>query len=173
MLLSSFDLGIFHGKIDVFNLDLEIPFNKWTDQHNAQGFSWRSGSVSFNMLNSCTSSAVEIFLKEEINLKSDTVRSILVPFSVTSSEGIAITNTLPVERYEIVLIPAGDYALVFETGFQEQYRNDQEYQGRFSTLLPTWCRFTFVLIKNIQPEILKQDALLSPVYPLFMDTQPV
>ena len=36
-----------------------------------------------------------------------------------------------------------------------------------------WCRLTFAPRRDVQPEILRADELLSPEYPLLMEADPV
>jgi hypothetical protein len=173
MLIASFELGLLYALIYVHNYGLEYPFNDLRDQHIAQGFSWRPGSVSFKPLNLSFCLAVEVWLEDKVYLRPDTVRAILVPFSITSSEGVVITDVTAADPGdEVVLIPEGEYALVFETGFREEYRNNPEYRGEDIDMLPTWCRFTFVPGEGVQAAILRVDAELSPVYPLLMEAQP-
>lgn len=174
MLIASFNLGLLYTLFYVHNYGLEYPFNDLDDQHIAQGFSWRPESVSFESLNSSPYLAVEVHLEDEIRLEDDTVRAILVPFSVTSSKGIVITDVTAADPGdEVVLILKGEYSLLFETGFREEFRNDPAYQGRSLSLLPTWCRLTFIPQQSTQAKILRADEGLSPVDPLLMEANPL
>ena len=38
-----FDIEIAYGQIAIFAASLENPFNDWSAEHIAQGFSWRPG----------------------------------------------------------------------------------------------------------------------------------
>lgn len=48
-----FELSYTHAHIAVFEAGLSNPFNDSTPEHDAQGFSWRPGSVSFGTLDDC------------------------------------------------------------------------------------------------------------------------
>lgn len=60
--VASFSLEIAYGQIGVFDASLAQPFNDWTDAHVRQGFSWRSGSVSFRTLEGAGAIAVHAFV---------------------------------------------------------------------------------------------------------------
>lgn len=96
-----------------------------------------------------------------------------MPFSVGSSASVAIQSIGSYPNSNIIPVPSGKYALVFETGFREDLRTNPDYQGRFAILLPTWGRFTFIPSKKlVQPKILRADERLSPSYPLLMKAEP-
>lgn len=40
-------ISISYSQLCVFDPALTEPYNEWLPEHNAQGFSWRPGSVSF------------------------------------------------------------------------------------------------------------------------------
>ena len=174
MVLSSFNLGLTYSFVSVRNPS--SPLNDWCDQYILQGFSWRQDSVSFRMLNSCREFIpTEVFLKDQFSIKPETARAILVPFWVTSSEGVVFQDFADEPDTNLVSIPQGKYALIFESGFREEYRNLPNYQGRLVVLLPVWCRFTFIPKKNnetVEAKILRADPNLSPTFPLLMEADP-
>jgi Competence protein J (ComJ) len=174
MLLASFNLGLTYSFISVNNPQLLL--NDWNDKHIRQGFSWRQGSVTFRMLNSCRDLIpTEIWKANDINLMPETVRAILVPFEVTTSEGVEFLDFSDEPRANLVSIPENKYVLIFETGFREQYREHPDYQGRLAVLLPIWCRFTFIpkgAQESVEAKILRTDPNLSPTYPLLMEADP-
>ncbi len=124
-------------------------------------------------------------LSEQISILPETLRAILLPFSV-GKQGIKIGNFI--EGVEVsVLIPEGNYALLFELKLRNdvEYLNSPEYQkntaGGFTD---EWCRLTFYPKENaVQPEILRLDTEstlpypvegyipLNPTYPLLMEIQ--
>lgn len=168
-MLTSFDLGTSYSFISVYEPNLEEPHNYWNDQEILQGFSWRTECVSFRMLNSCRLISIEVCHTTEPKLREDSVRAIQVPFTVTSTEGITIQGVPSEQNTNLISISQGHYALIFETGFKEEYRDNPEYQGRLVALLPTWCRFTFVSKESAHAEILRVDSNLSPTYPLLIE----
>jgi Competence protein J (ComJ) len=175
MLLNSFDVITLYSLISVFEPSLEDPHNDWSDQQVLQGFSWRQECPSFGMLNSCTLTSVEIWKMLNFEMKEDTVRAIQVPFTVISTQGVTVQGIPTEPDTNLIPILPGSYALIFETGFKEEYRDDPEYQGRLVVLLPTWCRFTFIPKKSqevVEAEILRADSNLSPTYPLLMEADP-
>jgi len=172
MLLSSFDLGLTFSQIVVFEPDLEHPFNDWKQEHINQGFAWRPGSVSFRTLGSGTRVRVEVWMSDAFELRADTVRAIQVPYQIDSSRAIAIQDVSSQPDENIIQIPEGDYALVFEIGFVESLRANPQYQGRLEDLLPMWCKFTFIPDENVEPAILRADLGLSPIPALCMEADP-
>ncbi|MES2034330.1 MAG: competence protein ComJ [Pseudomonadota bacterium] len=103
------DLSVAYGQVCIFDPALEAPYNDWTQDHVAQGFSWRSGSVSFAVADgvearlSVTISDVEPRIPEG-------VQAIRVPFDVPTSGQIEVGTVM---AGEIVAAPSGAYALYF------------------------------------------------------------
>lgn len=168
------------------NLSGEETAHDVTDQTLAQGFSARPGSLCFSTFGDCMWITIEVWVAEladEISILPETVRAILLPFSV-DREGIKITHYLGLMEGHIY-ISAGNYALLFELKLRDdvEYLNSPRYQenvyGGFSE---EWCRLTFYPRENaVQPEILRLDAWstppyqiagyapLNPTYPLLME----
>jgi hypothetical protein len=129
--------------------------------------------VSFGTLGHGSKLDVEVWIANKINpLLEKTVRAILVPFSISSSNIVAIEDTPGPSNEHTISICEGEYTLIFETGFKEELRDDPQYEGRKIILLPTWCRLTFIAEKSRQAEILRCDENLSPSYPLIMGARP-
>lgn len=153
------------------NLENEYAYHLVTDQTINQGFTGFSESYNFYSLGDCFNLGIEIWLAEEqedIILRSDTVRAIMVPFSSNGS-GVKIANVGRTCEY-IVQIPKGKYALVFEIKLKndneylssEQYRSD--VAGGFSE---ECCYLTFYSrAEPVQPELLRLDAWSAPPYHL-------
>lgn len=169
--VTSFDLEIGYTQIVVCDSEHADAFNDWSDQHVAQGFAWRTGNVSFGTVGHGSECFVEVRQDTEVNLKEKTQRAILVPFIVSSSETVFV-DSLGGGEPEEVQLPAGNYALVFETGFREELREEPEYQDD-PYWLPMWCCLTFVPQDSVRAEILRADSDLNPSYPLLMEARSV
>jgi hypothetical protein len=142
-----------------------------TDQTLAQGFSARLGSLSFYTLAECRWITIEIWVAEpsdEICLLPETVRAILVPFSVFEA-GTKIADIIGLVEGQVHLT-RGEYALVFELKLQDdvEYLNSAQYQENVADCsTQEWCRLTFYPRENsVQPEILRLDAWSEPTYPI-------
>lgn len=150
----SFRLSVLYSTLAVFDPELDRPFNDWTDVHVAQGFSWRPGSVSFATLEDGGPHQVEVRQADGIELKTETKRAILVPFSV-GPVGLVEIASIPDGR--VIAITPGSYGLIYEVG----------YAG--ST---PWCRLTFISGGETEAAILRADEQLAPMYPLLMEAEP-
>jgi hypothetical protein len=56
-------------------------------------------------------------------------------------------------------VPPGDYALLYEIGYLSEEEGEEA----------EWCHLTFAPHRDVQPEMLRADELLSPEYPLLME----
>jgi hypothetical protein len=176
----------FAFQVDKANLSQEEPNHDVTDQTLAQDFSSRPGSLYFFTLGDCMWITIEVWVAEladEISIFPETVRAILLPFSV-DREGIKITDHLGVMEGH-VYISAGNYALLFELKLRDdvEYLNSPQYQENvYGGFTEEWCRLTFYPRDNaVHPEILRLDAWstppyqiagyapLNPTYPLLME----
>jgi hypothetical protein len=167
--LLSIELMVAHSTISVYSTELEFPCNKWTDRLAEQGFAWRKGSVSFATIGS-TLVNLEIFLSERFEVLPTTQRAILVPFTVGNSGRIAVSDDTD---DEVVDIPSGEYALLFENGLHSDVEcSEQEDE---LGLRPMWSRLTFRSTVLSQAEILREEPgaeiPLSPIYPLLMEAE--
>lgn len=149
-----FKVGVIYGQVAVFDPNIDRPFNDWTPEHVAQGFAWRPGSVSFKTLYESGVLLVETRQTREIKLSPNAERSIVVPFDVGGSGLVEIGS---IDRGERVQVPAGRYALLFQTGFVSD---------------AMWCSFTFTRNDSAQADVLRADPRLSPSYPLLMKAAP-
>jgi hypothetical protein len=160
----------FAFRIHDASLTIGDTYHAVTQQTLAQGFSGNSRSYKFSTLGDCSNIRIEVWLaekQEEVTLRTDTVRAIMVPFSL-SEAGILIADLMGFVEQRIYL-SSGEYALVFEI----KLRNDAEYlnspsylenvEGGFSD---EWCYLSFYPTEQpVQPEILRVDTWLSPPYP--------
>lgn len=98
-----------YGQLAVFASSLSQPFNDWTDQHFAQGFAWRPGSVSFRTVSDAGIHVVDIEVVDRLNaLGPDVLRAIDVPFEVPIDGKIevgSISETVP------LVLPVGSFML--------------------------------------------------------------
>ena len=149
------DMPIFYSALAVTDGEPGEAYNRWQRQHVGQGFAWRPGSVSFATLEDAGDQRVEVQFANEVSLRPDAERAILVPFTVSASEHIGISNMVEDQFLEV---PAGKYALVFQTGYGD------------NGIL--WSTLTFVPENNCEAEILRADEGLTPAYPLLMNADP-
>ncbi|MEW4455215.1 competence protein ComJ [Bremerella sp. JC817] len=151
--MARFNIEISYSQISVFNGRLAEPFNDWSPDHVAQGFSWRPESVAFMTLIDAGPVDAEVRI-EETSPNPSGARAIRVPFECPEDGVIEIASiTDGVETS----IPPGRYALLFETGMQE----DQ-----------CWCRLTFTPDPSATPAVLIADGELHPSDPLLMEAEP-
>lgn len=167
------------------NLGLREVFHEFTDQTMTQGFSRHPGSYNFYPFTYCMHLSIEVWLadpQDEVVLNPNTVRAIMVPYSVPKA-GVKISDLLTLVE-ELTPIPEGDYALVFELWPEDEQASldrssDQDYseygfENEYSTL--TFYPST----TPVMPEILRVDRWtsppnldtywpLNPVYPLVME----
>ena len=160
-----YDFFIFYSQLIVSDLIVSdeaiapVP-NDWTARHVAQGFTWSPGTVSFGTLGDVGDLRVEVRVAGDPEALPDAARAIVVPFSVSPPGHVTLSDCV---NEETVDLPAGEYALLCEMGYSG-VRRGQEAE---------WCRLSFVPGGDVQPEILRADAELSPRYPLLMEADPV
>jgi Competence protein J (ComJ) len=155
-MIKTFEISVSYAQVAVFNSTLEFPFNNWSPQHVAQGFSWRPGSVSFKTLDESGGLYVDIEISNNpFKIRANTLRAICVPFSVGPEESIDVSS---IDQGIKVNIPKGEYALIFETG-----------RGIDNLM---WSYLTFIPSSQTKAEILKADSGLSVRPPLLMEALP-
>lgn len=167
MLISSFMVSVVQNTLAVFVPTLAKPFNAWSKQAYAQGFTWRPQSVSFLVFDD-EEIYVEVHIEKEVCLRDDAIRSILVPFKVPK-QGLVEISGIYEENYSIVQIPEGEYALVFQLGYKGVNELNSNIGQREKN---TWCVLSFIRNKSTKPLILKQDTELNPPKVLVMDGRP-
>ncbi len=151
----SFSLELAWSQISLFDANIDDPFNDWNEQHLAQGFTWRPGSVSFKTPLRHGEIDVSLDLIDAMVLESDAQRAIVVP--LTTWGGLLEVSTIA--GAEVIDIPPGRYALLFQTGIRN---------GR------SWC--SFGLLESpympVEPVILRGDEDLDPAVHLLMEAAP-
>ncbi len=107
--MATINTEVSYGQLAVFASALEKPFNDWTDQHVAQGFAWRPGSVSFRTIVEDGPHLIEIAIADHVGaIHPDATRSIEVPFDVPEDGAVeigSISATTPLS------LPAGSFLL--------------------------------------------------------------
>ena len=98
-----------YGQLAIFASALKQPFNDWTDQHVAQGFAWRPGSVSFRAMVESGPHSVEIVITDHLGtIHPDAVRAVEVPFEVPADGAIEVGSITETVRLSL---PAGSFLL--------------------------------------------------------------
>ncbi|MCL4799154.1 MAG: hypothetical protein KJ025_06175 [Burkholderiales bacterium] len=106
---SAVAVDVSYSQLAVFPSALDQPFNDWTDQHVAQGFSWRPGTVSFRTLAEAGPHSVEIEVVEHTGSASkDAVRAIEVPFEVPANGAVEVGS---ISDSTAVTLPPGRFLL--------------------------------------------------------------
>jgi hypothetical protein len=108
--LANRPISISYSQLCVFDAKLPEPYNEWLPQHNAQGFSWRPGSVSFATAVDRDVCEVLVELRPTMPEIDDAQCVIAVPFDVPPDGEIevgSIMNGTP------LTIPSGSYRLYF------------------------------------------------------------
>lgn len=150
-------IDVSYTQISVFDPDLQAPFNDWTDDHVAQGFAWRPGSVSFGTLRSAGLMAVVVSTSKGFDEQSSrATRVISVPFTVPEAGAVEVAS---IGSSVIAEIPPGEYELTFEHGLDDH--------GAM------WANFYFKLIQApVVAMIRRADPELVPPHRLVMTANP-
>jgi hypothetical protein len=155
-----YDFSILYSQLIVSDPITAPVSNDWQERHVAQGFAWRPGTVSFGTLGDVGTLRVEVLIGAELEVRPEAVRATVVPFSVSPTGLVEISDTA---NEETTSVAPGEYALLCEMGYPSE-RRGQEAE---------WCRLTFIPGGDVRPEILRADVGLSPQYPLLMEADPV
>lgn len=134
---------------------MQDPFNDWTEQHLAQGFSWRAGSISFKTPVRHGDIDVTVDLISNIVIRTDAARAILVPFTTWGG----LVEISSIAQSELIDIPPGRYAVLFQSGIRN---------GR------SWCTIGLLesTVTPVEPVILRGDDDLDPRIELLMEAEP-
>ncbi|WP_342712194.1 competence protein ComJ [Bradyrhizobium sp. B124] len=157
-MMTTIDFGISHGQLAVFASSLQDPYNDWTDQHFAQGFTWRPGSVSFRSMVAAGWHSVKIEVVNHAGpVHPDAVRVIEVPFEVPADGAIevgSIAETVPLS------LPAGPFLLRCE--FWQPFDTDEDERVRLTFARKDAPRFAVV---RADPELSVSEELLTTARP--------
>lgn len=130
---------ISYGQLGVFDPALVGPYNDWNEEHVAQGFSWRPGSVSFATADIVTPVIVDVTRLEAPPVTDEAASAIRVPFDVSTRGLVEIGS---IASSVEVSFPAGSYALYF----LEPQRGEDPF------------RLIFVPMDDVDPAVLKEGA---------------
>jgi hypothetical protein len=156
MNMIQFDLFVCYSQVAVFTAGLDQPFNDWEQEHVAQGFAWRDGSVSFATLDEGGTLHCEAKVADTWQPHSQAQRAIRVPFSVP---GVSVEIASISDGVAFEVGPLRPSVLFFETWIDSQ-------SGMHA-------RFTFVPQEGVvSPAILMADKNLHPPQPLRMGAKP-
>ncbi len=145
-----------YSQVTVFDPALEEPFNDWSDRHVAQGFAWRSGSVSFGTLLESGMADVQLrFADGRATAAEISTRAIEVPFSVPESGRLEVAS---IASSEPVSVEPGYRSLLFETWLPPD--------GKMVV------RLTLAKESASDARVVKADPELAPTYPLLMEARP-
>jgi Competence protein J (ComJ) len=153
--MARFSIDVSYRQVCVFLADQHNPFNDWTEQHVAQGFAWRPGSVSFRTLDD-GSLAVSVMINRRFDEASTATRVIRVPFSVSTGSTVEVGSMFDSQQIDLA---AGEYALTFEHG-----------RSPDGTM---WCELFFEPVAHaVQASVLRADQELRPGEQLLMNAEP-
>ncbi|MBS0490216.1 MULTISPECIES: competence protein ComJ [unclassified Phenylobacterium] len=105
-------IPISYGQLCVFDPSFDAPYNAWADDHVAQGFSWRPGSVSFAVDDDCALAVVKVAVADGPPQLDAAESAIRTPFVAAATGTVEIGSIL--SGFEVAL-PPGPYALYFLT----------------------------------------------------------
>jgi len=143
-----FEVMITHSQIAVC-CEANPILNDWTDEHAAQGFSWREGCVVFGMLDHDGISIVDVSDTRPQLVSAEAERAIVVPFEVV--HGWIQISTIFSDF--TVKIANGKYALLCE--FRPRVPGDNPMSCGYRIL------FTFKGEDNAEFRILKKGGEMT------------
>jgi hypothetical protein len=154
--MAHFIIDVSYNQVSVFDAHLDNPFNDWSDEHVAQGFAWRPGSVSFGTLENAGTLAADVYRSKTFDESSSSAsRVIAVPFSVPEHGNVEVTS---IANGLSLQLPAGEYELTFEHGIDDR---------------GMWACFYFrAVAATVDPRIVRADAELTPPATFVMAAQP-
>jgi hypothetical protein len=152
---TEFPILVSYSQVTVFDHSLERPFNQWTDNHVAQGFSWRPGSAAFRTIAEGSQHLVTVAVDVAENEPSpDAVRVIDVPFEAPSDGAVEVGSIS--DSFLIEILP-GLYRLRFEC---------------YEPVSSQAARIRFLFARDASPafHIVRADPDLSPENELLLTT---
>ena len=151
------NIEVSYSQLAVFSATLKQPFNDWSDQHVAQGFSWRPGSVSFRSAAESGPHSVEIIVVDNAGaIENDALRVIEVPFEIPSDGEIEIGS---ISCTAVMSFPEGKFLLRCEFLSQPNTAGQR-------------VRLTFARKDTPRFAIVRADEQLSPPGELVTTAQP-
>jgi hypothetical protein len=189
--ITAFDLQTDNGVFRIFHTDLDNEdtyaiTNLLFTQMFTQGFSLGHGSYNLGTFTRCFNLTVEVWLAdkaEEIQIRDDSLRAILLPFWVPAI-GLMVDDFERREQHRIELAE-GEYAMLYELKLrnEQEYLESEQYQDDVDGgITEESCYLTFYpRTEPVQPEILRLETsssfppwlqgyhILNPTYPLSIE----
>jgi hypothetical protein len=157
--MKTFTLDVLYAQLAVFDSRLEAPFNTWSEAHIGQGFSWRTGSVSFQTLEWSGSVDVQVADSADEVLPAAPTRIIAVPFTVPAHGEVEVASVVTAASTIVLHLEPGEYALTFGHGLVGD-------DGM-------WVHLAFRRVASpIDAAVVLADAKLSPPPVLLMSAAP-
>lgn len=150
-----FQLELAWSQISIFDANLVDPYNDWNEQHLAQGFTWRPGSVSFKLPVRSGTIDIDVDLIDHLTVDPTAQSAIVVPF--VSWAGVIEVSSIT--QAELIEVESGQYALLFQSGVRDG-------QAWVSLGLMPASR------NGVEPMILRSDDALHADQPLLMEAEP-
>lgn len=152
-----FRLELAWSQVSVFDANLTDPFNDWNEKHLRQGFTWRSGSVSFKLPVRSGKIDVDVALVDAHVVDPTARFAVVVPF-ITWAGVIEISS---ITESELIEIDSGNYSLLYQTGVHPDGT--------------AWVTIS-LLATGRQPAeptiLLSDDEMVQPEMPLLMEAEP-
>jgi hypothetical protein len=136
-----------YQQVSVFDPSLAEPFNSWKDEHVAQGFSWRRGSVGFGTLDPDGKISIDVrYVRSDAKpvLDEGVVRAIVVPFEPPVGGNVEIAT---ITESRALTVSAETTGLLYQAGIAGD-------RSRYS--------ITFLKGPRPSPQILVADPEISP-----------
>jgi hypothetical protein len=151
-----FQLELAWSQLSVFDANLSDPFNDWTEQHLAQGFTWRAGSVSFKLPVRSGRIDVQVELVDQIIVDHSAQIAIVVPFTTWAG----VVEISSITQAELIEIDSGQYALLYQAGVHDDGQ--------------AWATISLMAVGRVpvEPTILRSDDAQYPTEPLLMEAEP-
>lgn len=146
-------ISLSYSQLNVFNSQLENPYNNWSTDYVKQGFSWRENSLSFNTILDSGTCHLTLYINTDFRPKNY-IRAIAVPFTLTENGVIELGS---MDNFFQLKLLSGSYEVVFAI---EKVMTDVN-QVDISLFINKSVRTT--------AEILIQDDFLMPNSPLLLD----
>jgi Competence protein J (ComJ) len=151
--LASTLISISYSQLCVFDAKLPEPYNEWQPQHNAQGFSWRPGSVSFATAVDRGACEVLVELSPTMPEIGDAHCVIAVPFDVPPDGEIEVGSIMSGVP---LTVPSGPHRLFFLDYGEEAKR----------------LRLVFAPGDNQAPEVIRESGNIRRQSKYLMTSRP-
>jgi hypothetical protein len=145
MLISEFQIEFSYHIFLIYDSDVDLPGNEWTETNSNQGFARRASSVNFGTLFQFGYAQVQVFKNDYLPNKDDE-RVIKVPFY--SPSGKVIIEGPEENAKNSVIIEPGHYLLT--AAQQAEYDEESLLIRLFFSKVETPATKTEIIIKDEQ-----------------------